>query len=348
MPRRPDTEQREDLGHVVALCAHRGGAPGDEADHPRQRAGLGPLAVEQRVGEPPADLPRQLRGQGARVDAVEVAPGREHVDAPAGRRARRARRDVAAAQGARATLGQLVGRAQDPRDDLVAGEAQRALDAGVGSPRTSVHTSAAALARPVAGGERVEQRHVRVLEAVDEVARAGVRAAEALHEAVRRLLHRRAARRHQRRLVESEGRADGAAQTRHVARAEPQHGRHEPAQLIASRRAAEHVQAVLDLDVLDLAQVAVDVLDELADVLGPLVDVEVGLQVGALDRRPDARSEAGQLGRVEHLQARVLVEQRLQLGHLVVGVGAHHRRDEVVDDRRRGRGAWPARPPRGR
>ena len=93
------------------------------------------------------------------------------------------------------------------------------------------------------------------------------------------------------------------------------------------------MQAVLDLDVLDLAQVAVDVLDELADVLGPLVDVEVGLQVGALDRRPDARSEAGQLGRVEHLQARVLVEQRLQLGHLVVGVGAHHRRDEVVDDR---------------
>ena len=191
-----------------------------------------PLAVEQRVGEPLADLPRQLRGQGARVDAVEVAPGREHVDAPPGRRARGPGRDVAAAQRAH-DAGQLVGRAQDPRDDLVAGEAQRALDAGVGQPQDlRAHLRRGARA-PVADGERVEQRHVRVLEAVDEVARAGVRAAEALHEAVRRLLHRRAARRHQRRLVESERRADGAAQTRHVARAEPQHGRHEPAQLIA-------------------------------------------------------------------------------------------------------------------
>ncbi len=63
-------------------------------------------------------------------------------------------------------------------------------------------------------------------------------------------------------------------------------------------------------------------------------DVEVGLQVGALDRRPDPRRERRQLRRVEDLQARVLVEQRLELGHLVVGVGAHHRRHEVVDDHR--------------
>ena len=71
-----------------------------------------------------------------------------------------------------------------------------------------------------------------------------------------------------------------------------------------------------------------------ADVVGPLVDAEVGLQVGRLDRRPDPRAEAGQLRRVEHLEARVLVEQRLELGELVVALGAHHRRHEVVDDRR--------------
>jgi hypothetical protein len=180
---------------------------------------------------------------------------------------------VAPAQGAH-DAGQLVGRAQDPRDDLVAGEAQRALDAGVGEPQDLAAHLCRGARRPVARRERVEQRHVRVLEAVDEVARAGAGPAEALHEAGRRLRHRRAARRHQRRLVESERRADGAPQARHVARAEAQHGRDEPAQLIAPRGAPEHVQAVLDLDVLDLAQVAVDVLDELADVLGPLVDVE--------------------------------------------------------------------------
>ena len=94
------------------------------------------------------------------------------------------------------------------------------------------------------------------------------------------------------------------------------------------------MQAVLDLDVLDLAEVAVDVLDERRDVVGPLLDSEVGLQVGALDRTPDAHGEGRQLGGVEHLEPRVFVEQRLELRHLVVGVGAHHRRHQVVDDHR--------------
>jgi hypothetical protein len=94
------------------------------------------------------------------------------------------------------------------------------------------------------------------------------------------------------------------------------------------------VQAVLDLDVLDLAQVAVDVADERAHVVRALVHAEVRLQVGRLDRRPDPRRQRGQLRRIEHLEARVLVEQRLELGELVVGVRAHHRRHQVVDDHR--------------
>ena len=69
-----------------------------------------------------------------------------------------------------------------------------------------------------------------------------------------------------------------------------------------------------------------------ADVVRPLLDAEVGLQVRALDRVPDLHRERGQLGRIEHVEPRVLVEQRLELGHLVVGVRAHHRRHEVVDD----------------
>ena len=64
-------------------------------------------------------------------------------------------------------------------------------------------------------------------------------------------------------------------------------------------------------------------------------DAEVGLQVRRARSPTRSRAaSAGQLGRVEHLQARVLVEQRLELGQLVVGLGAHHRRHEVVDDRR--------------
>ena len=107
------------------------------------------------------------------------------------------------------------------------------------------------------------------------------------------------------------------------------------AQLLAARRLAEDVQAVLDLDVLDLAEVAVDVLDERRRRRpGRSSTPRSACRLAALDRAPDAHRERRQLGRVEHLEPRVLVEQRLELGHLVVGVGAHHRRHQVVDDHR--------------
>ena len=63
-------------------------------------------------------------------------------------------------------------------------------------------------------------------------------------------------------------------------------------------------------------------------------DAEVRLEVRLLDARPDPRRQRRQLRRIEDLQPRVLVEHRLELGDLVVRVGAHHRRDEVVDDHR--------------
>ena len=49
-----------------------------------------------------------------------------------------------------------------------------------------------------------------------------------------------------------------------------------------------------------------------------------------------ARRSAGSLGGSSASQLRVLVEQLLELGQLVVGLGAHHRRHEVVDDHRVG------------
>ena len=54
-------------------------------------------------------------------------------------------------------------------------------------------------------------------------------------------------------------------------------------------RLPEHVQAVADLDVLDLAQPAVDVQQEVVEVVvvGPLVEAEVVVQLGGLDQRPD-------------------------------------------------------------
>ena len=67
---------------------------------------------------------------------------------------------------------------------------------------------------------------------------------------------------------------------------------------------------------------------------GRSVELQVRLQVGLLHRRPDPCRERRQLRRIEHLEARVLVEQRLERRQLVVAVGAHHRRHQVVDDQR--------------
>ena len=77
-------------------------------------------------------------------------------------------------------------------------------------------------------------------------------------------------------------------------------------------------------------------LDQGAEVLerGLLgrLEVEVVVQLGVVQQRPDAPGQRRQLGRVERLAARVLVQELLELGQLVVGLRAHHRCDEVVDD----------------
>ena len=69
-------------------------------------------------------------------------------------------------------------------------------------------------------------------------------------------------------------------------------------------------------------------------VAGRLGDVQVVVQLGLLDELPDLPADGRQLGRVHRLHLGVLVEQLLELRHLVVRVGARHRRHEVVDDGR--------------
>ena len=93
VPHGPDAEQGQRLGDVVARrCAWR--------PCPTARArrcvgtvpGLGDVALDEPVGQRPADLPRQRRRDRLRVDRVEVAAGRQHVGAAPARRAARARR----------------------------------------------------------------------------------------------------------------------------------------------------------------------------------------------------------------------------------------------------------------
>ena len=113
---------------------------------------------------------------------------------------------------ARDDVGQLVGRAHDPWHDLVAREAQRPptpawLDAehvAADDPR--------GFGAPALRGQPVEERHVRVLEPVDDVAGARHRAAEAVAQAVRDGWSRRARRGDEGGLVEPVGGAHRAPQ----------------------------------------------------------------------------------------------------------------------------------------
>ena len=57
------------------------------------------------------------------------------------------------------------------------------------------------------------------------------------------------------------------------------------------------------------------------------------VELGGLDQRPDLRADGGQLGRVHRRDVGVLVEQLLQPGDVAVGLGAGHRRHQVVDQR---------------
>ncbi len=95
------------------------------------------------------------------------------------------------------------------------------------------------------------------------------------------------------------------------------------------------MQPVADLRILDLAEVAVDVQEEIVErvVAGPVFDVQIVVQLRGLDQRPDLGPHRRQLRGVERGHGRVFVQQLLELGQIAVGVGAGHGRHEMVDDR---------------
>ena len=77
---------------------------------------------------------------------------------------------------------------------------------------------------------------------------------------------------------------------------------------------AEGVQTILDLGVLDLAEVAVDFQHELAEVVRLLVDAEVAVKLSLLHHLPDLGFKRRQLGRVQGLALIMLVHELLQFG----------------------------------
>ena len=300
VPDRPDAQQREHLGDVVALGAHGAGAPDGEAD---RRAGSAPVSArwrrDQRVGQRRADVPRVARRDRLRVDRVEVPPGRQHVDQPAGRRPGRAGRDVAALERAQ-HVGHLVGGAGEPGHDLGGGELQHPHDIG----RSGRQAPPPPRAGPSRRASRrcpspATSRRASVSMQVDRRPRPFGPARPRRRECRGRRRGRPGVGQQQL-LVEPERGGQGGAQARQRSPAAPdlggaQHGEHRVDPLLARGCAAQNVQTVADLHVLDLAQVAVHVQDERVErpvSSGCSSRCRSWCSCGRPDQRPDLRPHA--------------------------------------------------------
>ena len=171
-------------------------------DGARVLAGVGEVPGEQRVGERQADLPGVARRDGLRVDGVEVAAGRQHVDQAAGRRAGRPGRDVAAVERVQHVV-DLVGGARPaaarPRRTRTPA---RATTSGDGLAQHLGARPAAALAaqprrrpcrRRAGAATRLQQRRRRRRGRLAGQARRRARSARRARVAGCRLAHRAAA-----------------------------------------------------------------------------------------------------------------------------------------------------------
>ena len=299
------------------------------------------------VGQRLADLPRQGRGQGLGVDRVEVATGRQHVGGAAGGRPARPGRDVAARRGRRACCrprrGWPAGRGRAGRRSTA--RSGRRVATGRGPPRRGSRGSGRGTTRS-AGKSRQAGRPVvgRLVVDPSSTSRTATGGPVAAASASTRPGTRP-------RSCRPRGGARCAARTPGRRRPWPAATGTVPCgrRVMARTRSTsaspsggtpEHVQAAADLGVLQRAQVAVDVQDHVVELVvghGPVVASPRSRWISASTSRSHTwRRRAGSLPGSMAWAAGVGVEQRLEPGHVVGGLGPGHGRDQVVDDRRRG------------
>ncbi len=151
------------------------------------------------------------------------------------------------------------------------------------------------------------------------------------------------------------------AQRSGPALSEPGDGQHHVDQWVFDRCRPQHVQASPDLSVLQLAQVAVDVEEQIVEggiverrrapfaarrplgcagraVLfsigcdGGAVQPQIPVDLGRDHELPHLAANLGKLGRIERGHLGVGVQESLELGQVVVQVGPGQGRNQMVDD----------------
>ena len=335
VPERARADQRERLGDVVAAGSHVGRAPGGERDRARPLAVLLDVALDQQRRRLPAQMPGGGRRHGAAVERDRSSarsaarPSRPRVGAPHGpgstkRPSRAFRTPSISARPLASTAGRMRrsicsrttrlarqrGSGASSRGDQVARAELEALErVAVGAPGLIAQT--AQNLRPVALPGRGQGAVERIEASKLEIARER---------------------------PEQRGITALARAPRH-----PHQGDQEIAQLIARGRRAEHVQAVSDLQLLQLAEMVVELGQRLPGAV-VRVDAEVAIQAEAPAQRQDLVAQPGRAARVDAGGLVVFVDQALELAERPIGLGAGQA--VASGDRRspRPRAAWPGCP----
>jgi hypothetical protein len=92
------------------------------------------------------------------------------------------------------------------------------------------------------------------------------------------------------------------------------------------------MQPIADLGVLQLAQIAIHVQQEVAKIVRGFCGMQIVVQIGLYDEVPDLRLDGGELTGVKRLHLIILVHELFQPGDVVVHFSPHHGRDEMVDN----------------
>ncbi|MNE47425.1 hypothetical protein D3C80_1418350 [compost metagenome] len=103
-PYRAHAEQGHGLGDIVAAGTHGRRAPHRQAELAQVIAVVLQVALEDQVGRGKTDTPRRGGRQVTHIDGIEVAPGRQHIKAPATGGATGAGRNETALQGGQQPL----------------------------------------------------------------------------------------------------------------------------------------------------------------------------------------------------------------------------------------------------
>ena len=303
IPDRPRADQRQRLGDVVAAGAHVGGAPGGQRHGPRPVAVLLQIALDQQRRRLPAEMPGRRasarrgcrpRRNCARSAARPGGRGSAHRSGRARRSGRRApparpgsrHRRCLPAPGARSSRSRRARRGSRSSRGPACGRRSAARPSS--SRRSSVSPwlrQGCALTSSRAAGRGPDQGSaIATVERIEgKLEIAGERAQQRGVAALARLARRA----HQ--------------------------GRQQIGQLLARGRLAEHVQAVADLQLLQLAQMIVELGER---VVGAVVaaDADVAVQPEALAQREDLVAQPGDAARIDAGRLVILVDQALELG----------------------------------